>query len=258
MDYVRDGYRRNDRNDSRRHDDRQPEYRRNNRHNYDREYSPHQENSLQQSYKGGRYQEDRKSNNFRQKDDNHQGNTRFNDNKNPKGNQQFRHESRERDMSDSQDTCREQGETSASSIPNCYECREDDHYVNQCPTKEKGKAPTVNMVMLEIQQMTTRSKGKQSEWEVQEEIRKTGKESLEEANQNNVNRMKQYNVVHQKEHAHQLFDSILVNEPKETWKVFAYCQISLSLAGLLKLVPRFTEKVSTLVSQKDVEQVWDN
>ena len=57
--------------------------------------------------------------------------------------------------------------------------------------------------MLEIQQMTTRSKGKQSEWEVQEEIRKTGKESLEEANQNNLNRMMQENAIHQKEQTNQ-------------------------------------------------------
>ena len=35
-----------------------------------------------------------------------------------------------------------------------------------------GKAPIVNMVVPEIQQVTTRSKGKQSKWEVQEVIRK--------------------------------------------------------------------------------------
>ena len=53
-----------------------------------------------------------------------------------------------------------------SSVPNCYICRKDDHYANQCPKKDKGKAPTVNMVVPEIQQVIARSKGKQSKWEV--------------------------------------------------------------------------------------------
>ena len=50
---------------------------------------------------------------------------------------------------------------SGSSIPNCYICRKDGHYENQCQTRDKGKAPIVNMVVPEIQQVTTRSKGKQ-------------------------------------------------------------------------------------------------
>ena len=124
---------------------------------------------------------------------------RFNDNKKSKGHRQFQHESRERDTLDSQDTRRENGETNGSLTLNCYICRKDGHYANQWPTKEKGKSPTVNMVMPEIQQVTTRSKGKQSEWEVQEVVRKPAKEWVEEANQNNVNRMKQDNALHQKE-----------------------------------------------------------
>ena len=44
----------------------------------------------------------------------------------------------------------EQGEASGLSIPNCYVCRKDGHYANQCPTKAKGKASTVNMVVPEI------------------------------------------------------------------------------------------------------------
>ena len=37
-------------------------------------------------------------------------------------------------------------------------------------------------------------------------------------------------------------------EADNTWQIFADCQISLPLAGLLKLVPRFTKKVATLIT----------
>ena len=55
------------------------------------------------------------------------------------------------------------------------------------------------MVMPEIQQVTTRSKGKQSEWELQEAVWKVAKEWVEEANENNVTRMMQDNAIHNKE-----------------------------------------------------------
>ena len=45
------------------------------------------------------------------------------------------------------------------------------------------------MVTTYVQQVTTRSKAKQSEWDIQEEVRKVGKEWVEEANSNNVSRM---------------------------------------------------------------------
>ena len=53
------------------------------------------------------------------------------------------------------------------------------------------------MVIPEIQQVITRSKGKQSEWEIQEVVRKAAKEWVEEANKNNVSRMLQDNEVNQ-------------------------------------------------------------
>ena len=53
------------------------------------------------------------------------------------------------------------------------------------------------MVIPEIQQVITRSKGKQSEWEIQEVVRKAAKEWVEEANKNNVFRMLQDNEVNQ-------------------------------------------------------------
>ena len=80
-----------------------------------------------------------------------------------------------------------QGEGSETFVPTCYICRQINHYANQCQTKEKGKASIVNMVVLEIQQVTTRSKGKQSEWEVQEAVRKGAKEWVEEATEGGSN-----------------------------------------------------------------------
>ena len=53
---------------------------------------------------------------------------------------------------------------------------------------------------------------------------------------------------------HKLSRSVLVQEKEEAWKILADCQVSLPLTGLLKLVPRFTEKVATLIAKKGVEQ----
>ena len=64
----------------------------------------------------------------------------------------------------------EKGQASGPKVPNCYTCGQDGHYANQCPTKDKGKALVVNMVMAEVQQVSTRSKAKQSEWDIQEEV----------------------------------------------------------------------------------------
>ena len=103
--------------------------------------------------------------------------------------------------------------------------------------------PAVNMVMPEIQQVTTRSKSKQSEWEIQEAVQKAAKEWVEEANKNNVSPMLQDNEINQNI---ELSIAVAVPEQEETWKILADCQVSLPLTGLLKLVPRFTEKVATL------------
>ena len=40
----------------------------------------------------------------------------------------------------------------------------------------------------------------------------------------------------------------------ETWQFLVDWQISLPLARLLELVPRFMEKVATLITQKNTEQ----
>ena len=43
-----------------------------------------------------------------------------------------------------------------------------------------------------------------------------------------------------------------IQEQEEAWKILANYQLSIPLIGLLKLVPCLTEKVATLLAQKDV------
>ena len=85
----------------------------------------------------------------------------------------------------------EKGEANGLKVPNRYPCVQDCHHANQYLTKDKGKTSAFNMVIVEVQQVTTRSMAKQSEWDIQEEIRKAVNEWVEEANNNNVARMLQ-------------------------------------------------------------------
>ena len=62
--------------------------------------------------------------------------------------------------------------------------REEGHYSNQCLVKAKEKQRAVNMLVIEatdVQQITTRSKGKTVEWEAQA-VPKATKEWVEKAN----------------------------------------------------------------------------
>ena len=61
-------------------------------------------------------------------------------------------------------------------------------------TNEKGKMPAMNMVTIELQQVTTRSKAKLSEWDLQEDVRNATKEWVNEAKNTNVARMLEENV----------------------------------------------------------------
>ena len=75
------------------------------------------------------------------------------------------------------------------------------------------------MVVPEIQQVTTRSKGKQSEWEVQEAICKPTKEWVKEANSNNVMRMMQENGVRVDRHKIAQIPLKITLDSEEAWKV---------------------------------------
>ena len=76
------------------------------------------------------------------------------------------------------------------------------------------------MVIPEIQQVTKRSKSKQTEWKVKEAVRRAAKEWVEEANQNNANWMVQDMRIDQNTDLQQ---PIGVTEQEETWKVLADC-----------------------------------
>ena len=123
----------------------------------------------------------------------------------------------------------------------CYYCRQEGHYSNQCPAKSYDKRPAVNMVVAEvadIQQVTTRSKGKATEWETQEAIRKQATEWVKKANERNAAELEQ-----QKENAEELTG---IGQPENpTWQALQECQITLPLGRLLRLVPRFTEGLKT-------------
>ena len=69
----------------------------------------------------------------------------------------------------------ENGESSGGQKIYCSYCRQEGNYNGQCPMKSKEKKPSINMVIAEVtdvQQVTTRSKGKVAEWETQEVIHK--------------------------------------------------------------------------------------
>ena len=47
-------------------------------------------------------------------------------------------------------------------------------------------------------------------------------------------------------------------QDEEAWKVLVDCQVSLPLAGLLNLVPRFNKKVTTIIAQNGTKKVSVN
>ena len=72
------------------------------------------------------------------------------------------------------------------------------------------------MVVPEIQQVTTQSKGKQSKWEVQEVVRKAPKECVEEANKTNISRTSQDNEISNKEQLVAQSEPLSMVEQEET------------------------------------------
>ena len=84
----------------------------------------------------------------------------------------------------------------------------------------------------DVQQVTTRSKGKMAEWETQEAIRKQASEWIKKANEQNVAEIENQSV-QPKGVGKQMEDN-------PTWQALQECQIVLPLTRLLQLIPRFT------------------
>ena len=102
--------------------------------------------------------------------------------------------------------------------------------------------------MSELKQVTTQRKAKQSQWEVQEVFWKATKEWVEEDNKNNISRIEHDMEEQNLQKTVTQSTPVIITEADDTWQIFVDCQIFLPLAGLLKLVPRFTEKVATLIT----------
>ena len=52
-----------------------------------------------------------------------------------------------------------------SSPTTCFNCNQPGHFTTHCPNDPRGKTPTINMITVDVQQVTTRSKATQSPWE---------------------------------------------------------------------------------------------
>ena len=83
----------------------------------------------------------------------------------------------------------------------------------------------VTAEVTDVQQVTTRSKGKTAEWEAQEAIRKQAAQWVEKANEQNAAENRNQNAPREEE----------ITQPVEnpTWQALQDCQIVLPLARLL-------------------------
>ena len=106
----------------------------------------------------------------------------------------------------------------------------------ECPHKQKGKQPAVNIITADVQQVTTRSKAKTVEWEEQDGIRKATQEWVGKAVAANVERMRQ-------DTAPGTTDTVSPIEVDPIWEALADCSITLTMSKHLNLVPRFRQEM---------------
>ena len=90
----------------------------------------------------------------------------------------------------------------------------------------------VAVEVTDVQQVTTRSKAKTTEWETQEAIRKHATEWVQKANERNVADLREQI---------KLLEPVETTDEDPTWQALQECQIILPLRQLLQLVPQFTE-----------------
>ena len=130
----------------------------------------------------------------------------------------------------------ERGESSV----HCFVCQQPGHYATQCP-RHKGKEPTINTIMAEVQQVTTWQHAKNKKWAEQDKIRKAAQAWVEKANAVNAERMKQESM----NASLQTNDNVLAPDP--IWQALADCEITLTMDKLLRLVPRFRQVVENRI-----------
>ena len=93
----------------------------------------------------------------------------------------------------------------------------------------------------DIQQVTTRSKGKTTEWEAQEAIRKQTTEWIEKANKHNATEIK--------EQTNEVEELTKTAQPKNpAWQALQKYQFTLPLGRLLQLMPRFTDGLKSALA----------
>ena len=96
----------------------------------------------------------------------------------------------------------------------------------------------MNIITVEVQQITTRSKAKTAEWEEQDEIRKAAQEWMAKANAANVERMRQ-------DAAPATSDTVISTEVDPIWEALADCPITLTMSKLLNLVTLFRQAMES-------------
>ena len=147
---------------------------------------------------------------------------------------------------------------STSALVTCFNCNQPVHSANQCSNDTRGKAPAINMITMDVQQVTTRSKTTQSsQWDTQDSICRQATEWVEAANNRNIDHMKTDTATFPQNQSEppQLVSANSPNttnptEPNEEWQALANSQISMPLHKLLHLFPRFKENIHSLTARK--------
>ena len=148
------------------------------------------------------------------------------------------------------------GDPSTSSSPTCFKCNQPGHFATHCPNDPRGKALDVNMITVDVQQVTTRSKETQSPWETQDTVRQQATDWVKGANQRNIDQMTSDNTA-------RLPPQPGVSSPRgsndttpstpattdDDWLTLADSQISLPLHKLLHLLPRFRDHIHSRTTQ---------
>ena len=103
----------------------------------------------------------------------------------------------------------------------------------------------VTAEVTDVQQVTTRAKGKTTEWETQEAIRKQAVEWIQKANE--------WNVAELRQQRKPLDAPIETTDDDSTWHALQEWHIMLPLGSLLQLVPQFTEGLKSVITAQNSE-----